>query len=30
SGNIVPAIALLVLNVIVLYSYKDKYKELLR
>ena len=28
-GNIVPAIALLVLNIVVLYGYKDKYKELL-
>jgi uncharacterized membrane protein YphA (DoxX/SURF4 family) len=28
-GNIVPAIALLVLNVAVLYGYKDKYKDLL-
>ena len=28
-GNIVPAIALLVLNVLVLVGYKDKYKDLL-
>ncbi|WP_339757744.1 DoxX family protein [uncultured Winogradskyella sp.] len=28
-GNIYPAIALLVLNIIALYSYKDKYKDLL-
>ena len=28
-GNIIPAIVLLVLNVVVLYSYKDKYKDLL-
>lgn len=28
-GNMIPAIALLVLNVIVLYGYKDKYKALL-
>lgn len=27
-GNIGPAIALLVLNILVLYGYKDKYKEL--
>jgi uncharacterized membrane protein YphA (DoxX/SURF4 family) len=28
-GNIVPAIALLVLNILVLYGYKDKYTDLL-
>jgi putative oxidoreductase len=28
-GNIGPAIGLLVLNILVLYGYKDKYKELL-
>ena len=28
-GNIIPAIALLVLNIVVLYGYKDKYKGLL-
>jgi putative oxidoreductase len=28
-GNIAPAVALLILNIIVLYGYKDKYKELL-
>ncbi|MEM7185732.1 MAG: DoxX family membrane protein [Bacteroidota bacterium] len=28
-GNIGPAIGLLVLNIVVLYGYKDKYKELL-
>jgi len=28
-GNIVPAIVLLVLNIVVLYGYKDKYKEML-
>ncbi len=29
SGNIAPAIVLLLLNVLVLYGYKDKYKDLL-
>lgn len=28
-GNIIPAIALLLLNIAVLYGYKDKYKDLL-
>ena len=28
-GNIVPAIVLLVLNIVILYGYKDKYKVLL-
>jgi uncharacterized membrane protein YphA (DoxX/SURF4 family) len=28
-GNIGPALALLILNIIVLYGYKDKYKDLL-
>ena len=29
SANIAPALVLLVLNIVVLYGYKDKYKELM-
>ncbi|WP_346882985.1 DoxX family membrane protein [uncultured Algibacter sp.] len=29
-GNIAPALALLVLNIIAIYGYKDKYKDLLK
>ena len=28
-GNVLPAVVLLLLNIVVLYSYKDKYKDLL-